>query len=64
MSAQPLKVALLGAGTVGSEVADAILNRADSFTERIGSQLELMSVGVRDTSKARPGIPTLSLIHI
>ena len=58
MSAQPLKVALLGAGTVGSEVADAILNRADSFTERIGSQLELMSVGVRDISKARPGIPT------
>lgn len=57
MSAQPLKVALLGAGTVGSEVADAILNRADSFTERIGSPLELMSVGVRDTSKARPGIP-------
>ena len=57
MSAQPLKVALLGAGTVGSEVADAILNRADSFTERIGSPLELMSVGVRDTSKSRPGIP-------
>ena len=52
-----LKVALLGAGTVGVEVARRILERPDELRDRIGDDLELTGVVVRDTSKERPGIP-------
>lgn len=52
-----LKVALLGAGTVGQEVARGMLERPDELQDRIGDTLELTSVVVRDTSKERPGIP-------
>lgn len=52
-----LKVALLGAGTVGLEVARRILERPDELRDRIGDDLELTSVVVRDMSKERPGIP-------
>ncbi|PMD06118.1 homoserine dehydrogenase [Brevibacterium paucivorans] len=52
-----LKVALLGAGTVGVEVARRILERPDELRDRIGDDLELTDVVVRDTSKERPGIP-------
>ena len=52
-----LKVALLGAGTVGVEVARRILERPDELRDRIGDALELTGVVVRDTSKERPGIP-------
>lgn len=52
-----LKVALLGAGTVGVEVARRILERPDELRDRIGDDLELTSVVVRDTTKERPGVP-------
>lgn len=52
-----LKVVLLGAGTVGVEVARRILERPDELRDRIGDDLELTGVVVRDTSKERPGIP-------
>ena len=52
-----LKVALLGAGTVGVEVARRILERPNELRDRIGDDLELTGVVVRDTSKERPGIP-------
>ena len=52
-----LKVALLGAGTVGVEVARRILERPDELRDRIGDDLELIGVVVRDMSKERPGIP-------
>ncbi|WP_293878798.1 homoserine dehydrogenase [uncultured Brevibacterium sp.] len=52
-----LKVALLGAGTVGVEVARRILERPDELRDRIGDDLELTGVVVRDKSKERPGIP-------
>lgn len=52
-----LKVALLGAGTVGVEVARRILERPDELRDRIGDDLKLTGVVVRDTSKERPGIP-------
>lgn len=52
-----LKVALLGAGTVGREVATRILTRPDELRDRIGDTLELTAVAVRDPGKHRPGIP-------
>ena len=53
---QALKVAMLGCGVVGTEVAARIQNRAEGLAERIGAPLELSAIVVRDASKARPGI--------
>ena len=53
---QPLKVAMLGCGVVGSEVAARLQSRAEALEERIGAPLELTAVVVRDATKERPGI--------
>jgi homoserine dehydrogenase len=55
--ARPLNVALLGAGTVGSEVARLLWGQADDLEQRIGAPLRLVGVAVRDASRPRPGIP-------
>jgi len=56
MTAKPLKVALLGCGVVGSEVARLLLHNADDFQARVGRRLELVGIGVRNLAKERPGI--------
>lgn len=53
---QALKVAMLGCGVVGTEVAARMQNRSEALAERIGAPLELSAIVVRDTSKQRPGI--------
>jgi len=53
----PITVALLGGGTVGSQVARLILEHSDDLAARIGAPLELVGVAVRDASKSRDGIP-------
>jgi len=52
----PLKVALLGAGVVGSQVARILSQEADSLRQRIGRPLELVGIGVRRLDVERPGI--------
>lgn len=54
---EPLKVALLGAGVVGSQVARIIMEQGDTLESRIGRRLELVGVGVRSLGVERPGIP-------
>ncbi len=56
MGTQPIKVALLGAGVVGSEVARLLVEQADDLTARIGASLEIVGVGVRRDKPDR-GIP-------
>ena len=53
---ETLKVALLGGGTVGSQVARLLTENADDFAARAGAGLELVGVAVRDVTKSRPGI--------
>ncbi|RBP66337.1 homoserine dehydrogenase [Brevibacterium sanguinis] len=53
---KPLRVAMLGCGVVGTEVAARIVDRSEALAERIGAPLELSAVVVRDLAKARPGI--------
>lgn len=53
---KPLKVALLGAGVVGSQVARIILNEGPTLEARIGRRLELVGIGVRRLEAERPGI--------
>jgi len=49
-------VALLGCGTVGSEVATILARDHADLSARSGASLDLIKVGVRDASRARPGI--------
>lgn len=52
----PLKVALLGCGVVGSQVARLLIERADDLRARIGRPLELVGIAVRRLEVERPGI--------
>jgi homoserine dehydrogenase len=52
----PLRVALLGCGVVGSEVARLIIEQAEDLRARVGRPLELVGVAVRRDDRARPGI--------
>ena len=54
----PITVALLGGGTVGSQVARLILEQSDDLAARIGAPLELVGVAVRDASRPREGVPS------
>ena len=53
MSERPLKVALLGCGVVGSEVARLMTTTADDLAARIGARLELAGVAVRRPNRLR-----------
>ncbi|GAA1741929.1 homoserine dehydrogenase [Microbacterium paludicola] len=48
-----LRVALLGAGSVGSQVANLLLTQASELSERAGADLELAGIAVRDVDAAR-----------
>ena len=54
--AEPLRVALLGCGTVGSEVARLIIGQADDLRARVGRPLQLVGIAVRRAGRERPGI--------
>jgi len=53
MSERPLKVALLGCGVVGSEVARLMTSTAADLGARIGSGVELAGIAVRRPGRAR-----------
>ena len=58
MSRAPLRVAVLGAGTVGREVVRGLIDNADSLCADDGSPLVLTGVAARDLTRARErGIP-------
>ncbi|WP_336631767.1 MULTISPECIES: homoserine dehydrogenase [unclassified Microbacterium] len=48
-----LRVALLGAGSVGSQVAQLLLRHGDELADRAGARLELVGVAVRDLDAPR-----------
>ncbi|MDQ3663346.1 MAG: homoserine dehydrogenase [Actinomycetota bacterium] len=53
MMAGPLRVALLGCGTVGAEVVRLLHSSGDDFAARVGVPLELAGIAVRRMSKRR-----------
>ena len=53
MSTPPLRVAVLGAGTVGGAVVAAALGHPDRLRTADGRRIELSAVGVRDLARAR-----------
>lgn len=54
---RPIRVALLGAGSVGAEVARLLLEQSAELKSRVGAELELVGVLVRDTNVKREGFP-------
>jgi homoserine dehydrogenase len=48
-----IRIALLGAGSVGAQVASLLLEHGDELSERVGAGLELVGVAVRDLDAAR-----------
>lgn len=52
-----ITVALLGGGTVGSQVARLLTEGAADLAARVGVPLRLTGIAVRDPDKERPGVP-------
>ena len=56
-AANPLRVALLGCGVVGSSVARLLTERADDLAARVGAPLELVGIAVRRAGRDRSDLP-------
>ncbi|WP_285688785.1 homoserine dehydrogenase [Actinoplanes sp. NBRC 103695] len=52
-----VKLALLGCGTVGSEVVRLLHDQADDLTARIGAKLEVVGIAVRRPGRERGDLP-------
>ncbi|MFC5380554.1 homoserine dehydrogenase [Aquipuribacter nitratireducens] len=53
---EPVRVALLGCGVVGSEVARLLREQHDDLAARVGAPLELVGIAVRRPERERPGV--------
>ncbi|ROS23159.1 homoserine dehydrogenase [Cellulomonas sp. PhB150] len=51
-----LRIALLGCGVVGTQVARLLIEQADDLAARVGAPLELVGIAVRDLSVEREGV--------
>lgn len=51
-----ITVALIGGGTVGTQVARLLTETATDLRSRVGASVQLTGVAVRDLGKVRPGI--------
>jgi homoserine dehydrogenase len=50
---RPLTVAILGAGTVGAQVAHRLITQRDELASRIGAELEVVGIAVRSLAAKR-----------
>ena len=50
---RPIRVALLGAGSVGSQVARLLLENSEELASRVGTTLELSGIAVRNLKAER-----------
>jgi len=55
--AEPVRIALLGCGNVGSQVVRLLTEHADDLSARVARDLELVGVAVRDAASPRAGVP-------
>ena len=56
-----LRVALLGCGVVGSEVATLLTTHRDELASRVGAPLDLVGIAVREVSRPRAGVTGTAL---
>ena len=59
---KPVRLALLGCGTVGAEVVRLLHDQADDLTARIGAPLELVGIAVRRPGRASDAPPLLARV--
>ena len=59
---KPVRIAVLGAGTVGTEVVRILVEQDQELAARIGAPVELSGIGVRNTSVERDPIIDRSLL--
>ncbi|AEI12979.1 homoserine dehydrogenase [Cellulomonas gilvus] len=52
----PLKVALLGCGVVGTQVARRLVEHADELASRVGTRVDLVGIAVRDVAVPREDV--------
>jgi homoserine dehydrogenase len=57
MGSKAVRVALLGCGTVGSEVVRLLHDQASDLTARVGAPLELVGIAVRREGRDRSALP-------
>jgi homoserine dehydrogenase len=50
---RPIRVALLGAGSVGAQVARLLVENREELAKRVGAELQLVGVAVRDVKAKR-----------
>lgn len=50
---RPIRVALLGAGSVGAQVARLLIENQEELAKRVGTNLELVGIAVRDAGAKR-----------
>src|SRR5690625_3146477 len=62
MGERALRVAVLGCGTVGTEVVRLLQEQAADLTARTGARLELVGIAVRDTSTPRDPVVDTGLL--
>ena len=62
MSERALRVAVLGCGTVGTEVVRLLHEQAADLAARTGARLELVGIAVRDTTAPRDPVVDTALI--
>ncbi|MBM7776523.1 homoserine dehydrogenase [Actinokineospora baliensis] len=53
MTAKPIRVALLGCGTVGTQIVRLLTEQADDLAPRVGAGIELVGIAVRRPNKHR-----------
>lgn len=53
---RPIRVALLGAGSVGSQVARLLIENHDELAQRVGADVELAGVLVRNPNASRDSV--------
>lgn len=58
---RPVRVALLGHGTVGGALRELLAHHRDHVRLATGRDVEVVSVLVRDTARARPGLDPASI---
>ncbi|WP_324649776.1 homoserine dehydrogenase [Georgenia sp. H159] len=62
MSERALRVAVLGCGTVGTEVVRLLHEQAADLTARTGARLEVVGIAVRDTTAPRAEVVDTRLL--
>jgi homoserine dehydrogenase len=60
METPVIRVAIIGAGTVGASLVELLCDesRVEMLIDAAGARIQLVAVAVRDLSRERPGVPT------